>query len=129
MWLNPTKYAFGVSTGKFLGFIISQRGIEANLEKIQAILELSPPWTTTEVQHLMDCIVALSRFVSKSVECCLSFLRPSVKLRASTRMKIVRTLFGNLKNIWLLLLSSLVHSLETPYFCIWPSLPPLPAWC
>ena len=34
MRLNPTKCAFGVSSGKFLGFIISQRGIEANPEKI-----------------------------------------------------------------------------------------------
>ena len=42
MWLNPSKCTFEVSSGKFLGFIISQRGIEANLEKIRAILDLSP---------------------------------------------------------------------------------------
>jgi hypothetical protein len=40
MKLNPAKCAFGVSFGKFLGYMGSSRGIEANLEKIQAILEL-----------------------------------------------------------------------------------------
>ena len=43
MKLKPSKCAFGVSLGKFLGFIVSQRGIEANLEKVRAILEMSLP--------------------------------------------------------------------------------------
>ena len=51
MKLNPSKCTFGVSSNKFLGFIISQRGIEANLEKIHIVLDLSPPRTTFEVQH------------------------------------------------------------------------------
>ena len=41
MKLNPSKCAFGVSSGKFLGFIVSKRGIEANPEKVRAILEMS----------------------------------------------------------------------------------------
>lgn len=40
MKLNPTKCAFGVSSGKFMGFVVSQRGIEANPEKIQAVLDV-----------------------------------------------------------------------------------------
>ncbi|KAF5451423.1 hypothetical protein F2P56_026532 [Juglans regia] len=43
MKLNPAKYAFGVNSGKFLGFIVSRRGIEANTEKIEAILHMAPP--------------------------------------------------------------------------------------
>ena len=43
MRLNPNKCAFGVSSGKFLGFMISHRGIEVNLDKIQAILNMEPP--------------------------------------------------------------------------------------
>ena len=43
MRLNPSKCAFGVSSGKFLGFMVSHRGIEANLDKIQAILNIEPP--------------------------------------------------------------------------------------
>ena len=43
MKLNPSKCAFGVSSGKFLGFMVSHKGIEANLDKIQAILNMKPP--------------------------------------------------------------------------------------
>ena len=43
MKLNPSKCAFGVSSGKFLGFMVSHRGIEANPDKIQAILNMKPP--------------------------------------------------------------------------------------
>ena len=43
MKLNPSKCAFGVLSGKFLGFIVSQRGIEANPNKIQTILNMEPP--------------------------------------------------------------------------------------
>ena len=60
MKLNPTKYAFGVTSEKFLGFLISQRGIEANPEKIKAILGMRHPNTKKEVQQLNEKIVALS---------------------------------------------------------------------
>ena len=43
MKLNLSKCAFGVTVGKFLGFIVSQRGIEANHDKIRAIIEMTPP--------------------------------------------------------------------------------------
>ena len=49
MKLNPSKYAFGVSSGKFLGFMVSQRGIKANPEKVKAILKMSSPKTVKEV--------------------------------------------------------------------------------
>ena len=42
MKLNPNKCAFGVASGKFLGFMISHKGIEANPEKIKAILDMKP---------------------------------------------------------------------------------------
>ena len=43
MKLNPNKCAFGVASGKFLGFMVSHRRIEANPEKIKAILDMKPP--------------------------------------------------------------------------------------
>ncbi|KAI5333950.1 hypothetical protein L3X38_024082 [Prunus dulcis] len=52
MRLNPKKCAFGVSSGKFLGFMISQRGIEANPEKIKAIIDMERPKTTKDIQSL-----------------------------------------------------------------------------
>ena len=50
MKLNPSKCVFGVPAGKFLGFMVSQRGIEVNPEKVRAILELKPPRTMKAVQ-------------------------------------------------------------------------------
>ena len=80
--LNPYKYAFEVTTGKFLGFMVTQRGIEINLEKIWAIMELELPKTIKEVQSLNNKITALNRFVSKAKDKCLPFfhtLRKSFK--------------------------------------------------
>ena len=58
--LNPSKCAFGVASGKFLGFMVSQREIEANLEKVRAILEMTSPKTIKEVQKLIGRIAALN---------------------------------------------------------------------
>ena len=49
MKINPGKCAFGVMAGKFLGFMVSQRGIEANLDKIRAIMEMAPQRNVKEV--------------------------------------------------------------------------------
>ena len=73
MKLNPNKCAFGVMAGKFLGFMVSQRGIEVNPEKIRAIMELEPPITVKEVQSLNGKIAALNRFISKATDKCLPF--------------------------------------------------------
>ena len=73
MKLNPTKCAFGVSVGKFLGFIVNSRGIEANLDKIKAVLDMQPPSNTKEIQCLNGRITTLSRFVSRSSDKCQPF--------------------------------------------------------
>ena len=49
MKLIPSRCAFGVASGKFLGFMVSQRGIEANPEKVRAILDMTSPKTVKEV--------------------------------------------------------------------------------
>ena len=61
--LNPEKCVFGVEVGKFLGFLLSKRGIEANPEKCAAILAMRSPVTVKEVQQLTGRMAALSRFV------------------------------------------------------------------
>ncbi|KAA3448641.1 GAG-POL precursor [Gossypium australe] len=63
--LNPTKCVFGVPSGKLLGFLVSQRGIEANPTKIKAIQDLPPPKNKKEVMKLTGMMAALSRFISK----------------------------------------------------------------
>lgn len=66
--LNPKKCTFGVGSGKFLGYMVSKRGLEANPKKIQAVLDMQPPRTIRDVQRLTGCLVALSRFLSKSAD-------------------------------------------------------------
>ena len=75
MKLNPSKCAFGVASGKFLGFMVSQRGIEANPEKVQAILNMALSKTVKEVQKLTGRIEALNMFVSKAMDKCLPFFK------------------------------------------------------
>ena len=75
MKLNPSKCAFGVASRKFLGFIVSQRGIEANPENVLAILDMTPPKTIKYVQKLIGSIAALNRFVSKAKDKCLPFFK------------------------------------------------------
>ena len=75
MKLNPAKCAFGVSAKKFLGFIVNNRGIEANPDKIKAMLDMPSPSSITEVQCLTRRIAALSRFVSRASNTCQPFFQ------------------------------------------------------
>ena len=62
--LNPEKCVFGVPSGKLLGFLVSHRGIEANLEKVKAIKDMSPPQTLREMRKLAGRVTTLERFIS-----------------------------------------------------------------
>jgi len=73
--LNPTKCVFGVPSGKLLGFIVSHRGIEANPEKINAILNMEAPASIKDVQKLTGCMSALNRFLSRLGERGLPFFK------------------------------------------------------
>ena len=75
MKLNPSKCVFEVTAGKFLGFMVSQRGIEVNLKKVRAIMELGLPRTVKEMQSLNGKIAALNKFVSKATNKCLPLFR------------------------------------------------------
>ena len=75
MRLNPQKCVFRVKKGKFLRHIVSGKGIEANPEKIKAILDMEMPREGNEVQSLAGKIVALARFVSRLTDKCAPFFR------------------------------------------------------
>jgi len=62
--LNLEKCVFGVEAGKFLGFLLTERGIETNPEKCVAIIAMRSLISVKEVQQLTGRMVALSRFVS-----------------------------------------------------------------
>lgn len=81
MKLNPAKCAFGVTFSKFLRFMISHRGIEANLKKIQAIRQIGAPKIMKEMQRLTRRIAALNQFVSKLARRCLPFFQTLRKLK------------------------------------------------
>ena len=73
MKLNLSKCAFGVMAEKFLRFMVSQRGIEVNPDKIWAIIEMAPRRNLKEVQSLNGKVAALNRFVSRATDKCLPF--------------------------------------------------------
>ncbi|XP_022852274.1 uncharacterized protein LOC111373911 [Olea europaea var. sylvestris] len=75
MKLNPLKCTFGVASGQFLGYIVNQRGIEANPAKVAAIIEMSSPQKPKEVQSLNGRIAALSRFISRATDKSLPFFK------------------------------------------------------
>ena len=66
--LNLDKCVFDVDWGKFLGYMLTQCGIEANPEKCKAIIEMRSPITIKEVQRLIGRLTAISRFLPKLVE-------------------------------------------------------------
>src|SRR3954463_3341848 len=63
--LNPEKCVFGVPDGKLLGFLVSERGIECNPEKIAAIERIEQPRNLKQVQKFTGCLASLSRFLSR----------------------------------------------------------------
>ena len=72
--LNTAKCFFGVSLGKFLGYMITHYGIEVNLEQIKAINNLHPPRNPKKVQILIGMAASLNRFISRfAIRCCLFF--------------------------------------------------------
>ena len=75
MKLSPAKCAFGVSSRKFLGYMVLNKGIEANLEKIQAVLDMQFPKNTTQLQQLTGRIATLNQFIFQSMDKCLPFFK------------------------------------------------------
>jgi hypothetical protein len=71
--LNPEKCVFRVNKGKFLGCLVSTKGIEANPSKIEAILRMEPPNSKKGAQQLAGRLASLNRFISRSAERNLPF--------------------------------------------------------
>jgi hypothetical protein len=62
--MNPRKCAFGVSAGKFLGFVIHEHGIEIDPDRIKSIRNVGPPTCKVEVQKFLGKVNYLRRFIS-----------------------------------------------------------------
>ena len=63
--MNPLKCAFGVSLGKFLGFLVHQRGIDLDPTKAKTIAVLTPPTTLMELRSFMGKVFYLRRFIPR----------------------------------------------------------------
>ena len=68
--LNASKCSFGVGSRKFLGYMVTHRGIEVNSDQIKAINSLQPPRNPKEVQKMIGMTAALNRFISRSADRC-----------------------------------------------------------
>ena len=68
--LNPQKCTFRVTVGKLLGFLMSDRGIEVDLFKVKAILEMSPPKSEKEIRGFLGRLQYSSRFIAKLTSTC-----------------------------------------------------------
>lgn len=75
MKLNSAKCTFRVSYGKFLGFMVSQIGIEDNPKKVRAFLEMQPPRTIKQLQQLTGRIATLNHWISWSTDKCVPFFK------------------------------------------------------
>ena len=73
--MNPLKCAFGVTSGKFLGFIVRHRGIEIDQSKIEAIYKMPPPKNLHELRSLQGRLAYIRRFVSNLAGRCQPFNR------------------------------------------------------
>ena len=68
--LNPQKCTFGVTAGKLLGFLVSDREIEVDSSKIKAILEMPPPKSEKEIRGFLGRLQYISRFIAKLNSTC-----------------------------------------------------------
>ena len=70
MMLNPQKCTFRVTSGKLLGFLITQRRIEVDLTKIKVITEMQPPKNEKEVRGFLGRVQFINQFISKIIITC-----------------------------------------------------------
>ena len=73
--LNASKCTFGVCSGKFLGHVVSRRGIEANPDQVATLVNLAELRNLKQVQRLTGMVAALGRFISRSTDKCKPFFR------------------------------------------------------
>jgi hypothetical protein len=73
--LNPEKCVFGIHKGKVLGCLVSTKGIEANPDKIRALVEMQDPVSVKDVQKLTGRVVALYTFIPKATKRSLPFFQ------------------------------------------------------
>ncbi|RVW39239.1 Transposon Ty3-G Gag-Pol polyprotein [Vitis vinifera] len=99
MKLNPSKCAFSVSVGKFLGFMVSQRGIEVSPDQVKAVMETPPLRSKKELQRLTGKLVALGRFIARFTDELRPFFLQYEKLEQPDGRTAVKMLLKRLNTV------------------------------
>lgn len=95
--LNPNKCTFGVRYGKLSGFIVSQKGIEVNLDKVKAIREMPVPKTEKQVRGFLGRLNNISRFISQMTETCAPIFKLLRKDQGCVWTEDCQKAFDNIK--------------------------------
>lgn len=98
MKLNPSKCAFRVSASKFLGFIVTQRGIEVNPDQIKIVIETSALSSKKELQRLTAKLVALGRFIARFMDKLRPFFLALKRVDATGWMEDCQSAFEVIKH-------------------------------
>ena len=96
--LNASKCSFGIGSGKFLGYMVTHRGIEVSPDQIKAINSLQAPRNPKEVQKLTGMVAALNQFISRSADQCRPFYLLMNKWKGLNGRRIVSWPSSNSKN-------------------------------
>ena len=70
MRLNPKKCTFGVTSRKLLGYMVSERGIEADPDKIRTILDMLAPRTERDIRGFLGRLQYISKFIARLTDIC-----------------------------------------------------------
>lgn len=95
--LNLAKCTFEVNSRKFLGSMVDHQGIEANPAMIKALIEMKSPGKIKKIQRLTGMIVALTRFVSRSIDKCRPLFQALKKGREMKWIEECEEAFQNIK--------------------------------
>jgi hypothetical protein len=95
--MNPTKCAFGVSAGQFLGFLVHDRGIEVTQRSVNAIQKIQPPKDKKKLQDLISKINFVRRFIS-NLSGRLEPFTPLLRLKADQKFNWGQ----NSKKLWII---------------------------
>ena len=138
MRLKLSKYAFDLSAGKFLGFMVTQKGIEVNPDQIKVVMKTLAPSNKKELQRLTGKLVALGRFIARFIDKlrhfflvlrkanatgwtdnCQSAFIPAWKSYRSRTIHLIRDPLGE---------SSITKGLPHSWTCLFPASLFLPSW-
>jgi hypothetical protein len=115
--LNPEKCVFDIHKGKVLGCLVSTKGIEANPDKIRALVEMQDPVSVKDVQKLTGRVAALNRFIPKAAERSLPFFQVLRNAKNFQWSEPQKRAFQELKRVLVQYNQALSSRTKNRHFC------------